>query len=346
MAFKNWSKAKDTDKRDYFQEMTNEVIKGLEECEAGGWKTPWLVCREQPYNPVTGTKYSGVNFMATLVRKFPDPRFFTFKNVQELAEKTGLDLHVKKGEKGTPVFKALQVFTGNDREDGDAVEATDSNGVRSFWKMVHAGTVFNGSQIEGLEPYQAIQHSSAPSEEFGLLVEALRERTGLQLKHSEEGRAYYSPNSHLVHLPHPHRFKTIEDYIDTGTHELGHATGPVLGRDMSGKFGSEAYAKEEFVAELHSLFIGGAMGVDPSGERMEQHREYIRSWLKVLKEDKTFIVEASQKAGKAFEFNMGVLESYKLERDNKLSESQEHVESLMNKLRIKTVKPSGLVAGM
>ena len=295
---------------------------------------------------MTGTKYSGVNFMATLVRKFPDPRFYTFKNVQELAEKTGLDLRVKKGEKGTPVFKALQVFTDNDKEDGEAVETTDSNGVRSFWKMVHAGTVFNGSQIEGLAPYQAPQHSSTPSEEFGLLVEALREKTGLRVNHSEEGRAYYSPANHLVHLPHPHRFKTIEDYIDTGTHELGHATGPVLGRDMSGKFGSEAYAKEEFVAELHSLFIGGAMGVEPSGERMEQHREYIRSWLKVLKEDKTFIVEASQKAGKAFEFNMGVLESYKLEREDKVTESQDFAQALMDKLRIKSVKPSGLVAGM
>lgn len=342
MAFKNWSKTSDTEKRDYFAELTDQVVKGLEEYEASGWKTPWMVCREQPFNPVTGTRYSGLNLVSTMVRKFPDPRFYTFKNVQELAEKTAQELRIKKGEKGTPVFKALQVFISDKSEDSEAVETTDSNGVRSFWRMAYAGTVFNGSQIEGLEPYQKKEMVGSPSEEYRLLTEALQAKTGLRIVHSEEGRAYYSQDRHLVHLPHPHRFKSIEDYIDTGTHELGHATGPALGRDMSGSFGTQAYAKEEFVAELHSLFIGSAMGVQPSGERMEQHREYIRSWLKVLKEDKKFIVEASQKAGKAFDFNMGVLEQYKLEQANKVTEAQDHAQKLMEKLRIKSIKPSGL----
>ncbi|HHQ4590751.1 TPA: zincin-like metallopeptidase domain-containing protein, partial [Aeromonas veronii] len=78
-------------------------------------------------------------------------------------------------------------------------------------------------------------------------------------------------------------------------HELGHATGHAsrLNRDLSGRFGSESYAKEELRAEIGSLLIGDELeiGHDPG-----QHAAYVKSWVKVLKEDPKEILRAARDA--------------------------------------------------
>lgn len=77
------------------EEITMRV---LEDMEKGGneWKKPWVEASPlPPHNPVSGTQYSGRNFLYTYVygmmRGYADPRWATEKQIKELRD-AGVDL--------------------------------------------------------------------------------------------------------------------------------------------------------------------------------------------------------------------------------------------------------------
>ena len=83
-------------------------------------------------------------------------------------------------------------------------------------------------------------------------------------------------------------------------HELGHWSGHPsrLARDLSGGFGSKAYAREELVAEMTSAFCCASLGITPT----VRHADYIGAWLEVLREDNRAIVRAASAASKAADY--------------------------------------------
>jgi len=310
---KKWVKGGEYETKDHHQELTNKIIALMEESKKLNWEKPWFTCKELPYNPMTGTQYKGVNVISLMASGFDDPRFLTFKGVQEMSAKTGVEMRVKKGAKGTPVFKAVNVVFKEGGQDSGETEPAQPGAARSFWKMVYAGTVFNASQIEGMEPYKVRENIVVDHEEVKALTQALIARTGLQVVHSEMGRAYYSPAEHKVHMPNEEMFKSPQAYYDTLLHEYGHSTGPALKRDMSGGKGSDSYAKEELVAELCSTFMGAELGLPHDPKTHENHVAYLESWLSALKNDKNFIFAAASKASKATEYQMTHLKEHKLD---------------------------------
>jgi antirestriction protein ArdC len=100
------------------------------------------------------------------------------------------------------------------------------------------------------------------------------------------------------------QFKEPVSYYAALAHELTHWSGAKsrLDRDLSLRFGSEAYAMEELVAELGAAFIAGQLGL-PSEPRTD-HAPYIAAWLKVLKNDARAIFTAAGKAQAASEYLM------------------------------------------
>ena len=63
-------------------------------------------------------------------------------------------------------------------------------------------------------------------------------------------RAFYCPSIDHVQMPPDEAFHSRNCAQQRCFHELGHATGHVsrLNRDLSGRFGSTSYAKEELRA--------------------------------------------------------------------------------------------------
>ena len=61
-------------------------------------------------------------------------------------------------------------------------------------------------------------------------------------------------------------------------HSTGHASR--LQRDLSGRFGSRAYAREELVAELGSVLLGDQLEI---GSALENHAAYLGHWVELLK---------------------------------------------------------------
>lgn len=62
---------------------------------------------------------------------------------------------------------------------------------------------------------------------------------------------------------------------------------------------------EELVAELGSAFLNSELGI--IGATLENHADYLSSWLKVLKSDKRAILTAAAAAAKAHTFIKGLV---------------------------------------
>ncbi|WP_247644454.1 MULTISPECIES: zincin-like metallopeptidase domain-containing protein [Brucella] len=118
-------------------------------------------------------------------------------------------------------------------------------------------------------------------------------------------KACFVPSLDIIRMPERRRSTSTdtttpaEGFYSTICHELTHWLGikSRLDRDMSGRFGSEAYAVEELVAELDAAFLCSDLGITP--EPRAYHAQYIKNWLEVLKSDKKAIFSAASKASEA-----------------------------------------------
>ncbi|TCT09044.1 hypothetical protein EDC26_104204 [Paralcaligenes ureilyticus] len=70
-------------------------------------------------------------------------------------------------------------------------------------------------------------------------------------------------------------------------------------RTFGRKFGDDAYAIEELVAELGSVFLCASLGFVDS--TIEWHASYLDSWIKVLKANGSTVFCAVSAAQKAFD---------------------------------------------
>ena len=109
-------------------------------------------------------------------------------------------------------------------------------------------------------------------------------------------RAYYMPSQLRIQMPLYAAFTDPGAYYATLSHEHIHWTGAKsrCDRDLSGRFGNDAYAAEELVAELGAAFTCAMLQLN--SEPRPDHAEYVANWLRVLKNDKRAIFTAASKA--------------------------------------------------
>lgn len=269
-------------KRDIYQEITDKIIGQLESGNIP-WLKPWKDGKNadpsMPYNASTGRAYNGVNVLILWASDFESNGWLTYKQAQSFGG------NVIKGEKGQTItfwkfFKKADESTGEERS----------------FPMLRTYTVFNIDQCEGLEKLPAIQ--PIITESTTALELALN--NGANVRHLGN-KASFSPSNDYITMPPQKNFSGVEAYESTLLHELTHWTGHKdrLERDFTGRFGSEAYAFEELVAEMGSAFLSASLGIS---ECTLQHSAYLESWLKVLKSDKRAIFTASSKSKQATEF--------------------------------------------
>ena len=75
---------------------------------------------------------------------------------------------------------------------------------------------------------------------------------------------------------------------------------PRCNRQLGKRFGDQAYAMEELVAELGAAFLCADLRI--TDEPRTDHAQYLASWLAVLKADKKAIFTAASKASEATAF--------------------------------------------
>src|SRR5579862_2990935 len=115
-------------------------------------------------------------------------------------------------------------------------------------------------------------------------------------------QAFYAPVSDHIQMPPFAAFRDAVSYYSTLAHEHTHwtATAGRCDRQLGKRFGDNAYAAEELIAELGAAFTCAHLGL--STEPREDHAQYIQSWLRVLKADTKAVFTAASKAQQAADF--------------------------------------------
>jgi antirestriction protein ArdC len=291
-----------TPKRDFRQEVTDNIIRMLEQGTAP-WQKPWEAGKlEMPNNPTTQNPYRGGNAIHLMsvgtMRGYEDPRWLTYKQAAEQG------WQVRKGEKGTQIeyWEFPDGSRNSKPRTGSAGNSEESAKADDERRIIHrVYTVFNAQQIEGIPSHESKQHPEFEVVEAG---ENILRNSGAEIKHDQNDRAFYSRRTDSIHLPPQTAFKTAGDYYGTALHELAHWTGHPsrLNRSTlneSYRFGDSNYAQEELRAELASVFLAAGRGIphDP-----EQHAAYVGSWINALRNDKNEIFRAAKDANRAADF--------------------------------------------
>jgi antirestriction protein ArdC len=197
---------------------------------------------------------------------------------------------VRKGEKATlVVFWKFAHDSGESQSDGD----TPASGSRLLFTKGYS--VFNAAQVDGYTPKADVERPLPKRIEQ---AEAFFQAIGADLRHGGN-QAFYSPAGDYVQMPPFLAFRDAVSYYSTLAHESTHWTANVArcNRELGKRFGDQAYAAEELIAELGAAFTCAHLGL--STEPRTDHAQYLQSWLRVLKADKRAIFTAASKAQQA-----------------------------------------------
>jgi len=270
-----------------YKEVTDSIIQQLEN-GALPWIKPWKTDSTADKNMVSQKPYQGVNRLilglSSMVQGFDAPVWASFKQWQSLGA------NVRKGEKGTKIVFFSPI-----------VKQDKSTGEESIYNCLKTYYVFNASQVDGI----TIQAPKADDKPFNAIAEAEARivKTGAVITHGGDS-AFYASKVDKINVPHKSAFDCEASYYATMFHELVHWTGAehrekrVFGK----RFGDNAYAFEELVAEMGAAFLCQDYRIQ--GEL--RHAGYLQSWLKVLKEDSKAIFKASALAQKAVDHINGL----------------------------------------
>ncbi len=283
-----------TERFDIHQHITNQIIAAIES-GAGEFRLPWH--RDagnimRPVNIASKNAYRGVNILtlwaAADALGYSSGTWGTYKQWAEAGAQ------VRKGEKAAYVVFYKEIAVAS--EDSDEAET------RLF---ARATPVFAAEQVDGYEA----PASEGPTTVFSPIeaAEAFVAKTGAIVHHGGS-RAFYRPSTDSIQLPPREAFvgsptsSPAEAYASTKLHELIHWTSAEArcNRQLGKRFGDEAYAMEELVAELGAAFLCADLSITDS--LRADHAQYLDAWLRVLKADKKAIFTAASKASEAVAF--------------------------------------------
>lgn len=282
------------------QEITNQIVHALESGDIPPWRQPWTnLGGGLPKNAVSGNRYSGVNILllqaSSQRNHFRSSLWATYRQWQERGGQVKRRPDdVPKGEWGTRIvfYKPVTKVVTDDRT-GDEKEES--------FPILKTYTVFNLDQVEGESLDHLRTDEPTTSNEFVDYepAEEVIRQTGADIRYGGD-RAFYRPSSDFIQLPHREQFEPSHEFYSVAYHEIGHWTGAAhrLNRIKGQRFGDEAYAEEELVAELCSSYLLAETGV-PQSDDLSTHTAYLSNWLKALKNDTRFIFRASTAASKA-----------------------------------------------
>jgi antirestriction protein ArdC len=279
---------------DVYTRVTAKIIADLEQ-GVRPWQKPWnskhtagRITRPLRAN---GEPYRGVNVLLlwseALDKSYSASTWLTYKQAASVGAQ------VRKGEHGSFVVYADKITKAETDDQGQESER--------HIPFMKSYTVFNVEQIDGLPAHYYAQSQPLQPVERIEHAETFFAATGIAVRHGGN-RAFYSPSRDIVQMPPRESFVNAEAYCATLSHELTHSTAHPsrLARELGKRFGDQAYAAEELIAEMGSAFLCADLGITP--EVREDHAAYLAHWLQVLKADKRAIFTAASQAQRAADF--------------------------------------------
>jgi antirestriction protein ArdC len=284
----------------------SETILSQMKAGASSWEMPWHKGIPEAWNPVTGKFYGGNNLLILWnecqKNDYPNNHWATFKQWQRARSGS----KVRKGEKGTLIMFAIPraAFL---RKKGKKVEQLNFEFInkeekekakknfyfRYFW-------VFNAAQIDGYDLSQPSLFDQMATDLGRLKTFVGKAEAPIKMGGD---RAFYSIVEDFIQMPELARFKSHNgeatrtlNYYSSLLHEIIHWTGHKdrCKRQFGWKFGDNAYAFEELVAELGGAILTTQFNSQPVPRN--DHAVYLNSWLKVLENDFSYFTEALELA--------------------------------------------------
>lgn len=281
-------------KSDVFDRITQQIITAIE-AGASEYIMPWHRLGDDltaPVNVSSGKTYRGLNILTLWLSGqaagYSTGQWATYRQWNEIGAQ------VRKGERASPIFfwQTREAQTASAADD-----APSANNARPGF-VARTFTVFNAEQVEGYNPERGLELAD---HERIAAAERFFAGTGADIRHGGD-RAYYSPSPDYIQVPALPQFRSPEAYYAVLAHELTHWTGAKhrLDRCLGNRFGSEAYAMEELIAELGAAFTCARLAI--ATEPRRDHAPYIASWLKALRSDPRAILAAASKAQEAADY--------------------------------------------
>jgi antirestriction protein ArdC len=287
-------------RKDVYKTVTDKLI-DLMSKGVNPWQKGWQNINDygSPYSLLTGKQYKGFNrTYLSAVNDSGCNGWITYNGCKKLGGQ------VKKGSKAETVihwnFTEIQV------KDADRNPVFNDDGTKKMKKAVFVNgfAVFNAlKDCEGLENHVKKIEDKVEIEEskpHDSLTKYLK-REKIELKHNG-GRAFYCPMDDSIGMPHEQTFIDAIEYQNTLAHECIHSTGHKsrLDRfkqnDLAFNSGEKSYSYEELVAEIGSVQVISALGLEP---KFDNSASYLKGWASNLSDNIKWAVQAASAAEKA-----------------------------------------------
>lgn len=266
-----------------------------------GWNTPYFITKSQMKNENGELKYDGL--MANATPKLDD------------------DGMVILGDNGMPEMDVERRFPiifykpvhydadGNKLTDEEWDELTSEEKQEGkTWFIQESYLVYNLDQTNfaTLYPDDYAEKTKTPEHDYkeGVRDDVLEHMIlfdGWRCPIRFGGReSCYLINKDEIHLPERKNFLGDAQFYGTALHEMAHSTAKAVNREVTGAFGTEDYAMEEFVAELSSACVCSMLGI---GKLLDENTiAYVESWRRALRTDKDFVPAVIDQVQKAVNY--------------------------------------------
>lgn len=280
-----------------YEKFAEAIVSATLASEAA-WTKPWKVGQAfgLPRNALTGRDYRGCNILLLLSRNFASREWLTYKQATEMGG------HVRKGQKGTPIFFFSMIEKKNNQDKDNQNEDDRDDGI----PFLRCFTVFNVEQIDGLDKTKLANPETdvTPSEDAEAKIFADCEKMmNLSTWSEDSTQAYYNPASDEIHLPRRRDFVSLSEFWGTALHELAHWTGHASrlnrSKGMTSRMGTDGYAREELVAESASWLLAATLGTP---HEPKNSAAYLSSWVKKFADKPRELYSAIAQAQKAVDF--------------------------------------------
>lgn len=263
--------------------LTAELVELMSSADLPPWRRQWQGEQGEHRNLLSGHAYRGSNpillELGSMVRGHSLPLWLGF------AEAKAKGWGPLKGSKAVRILRPQ--LNKRDEEQPDGSTETRA------WVSFKPVCVFNAADLKGHDDESAAALAEAIAAALGqanqrepaariAAAEAVLEAWPVETQWIGT-RALYSPDLDQIRMPPAEAFESREAMCATWAHEQAHSTGHSsrLKRPMGGTFGSQAYAREELIAELAAVLICYRLQI---GCELANHAAYLSNWAELLKE--------------------------------------------------------------
>lgn len=231
-----------------------------------GWRPGWKYnpINVLPHNAVTNRPYGGWNLFVLML----DQRDLGTCESGWLTKKQAARLNVDIYDGASPAL----------------VQYIDINK-----RWARTWEVYNLSQTTGFKIRDAPIHTWNPIHRVDKIVANSNARV---LHHARCSVPHYTPKNDQISMPERDVFLDSCSYYRTLLHELAHWTGHISRCNRflhDPPMCYEDRAREELYAEIASMLLGMEFGI---GHDLDNHAEYVRSWVRILRDSEKEIHKA------------------------------------------------------